>query len=388
MNLYKRCKEPCEGCQHPLWYRFKHKKRTYRGSTHTTNRKLAGRIATRERNIVVGERAGLEMVDEETKEDEPLPFFSAVRPEYVVWAEGDHPATASDDAWRLQEFQTLLGDRRIDEYAPFDMERWRTLKLKTGVVRNTVIRHEVTIRGFFAKCKIWKGLKLSPFEKKDPDGEPQVKAWKPDDTTRPTLDDDQLAVAFNQMPPFYGLLCRITHETNARLAEGLKLKRTDLLASQIEFTRKGGKRDRVNVTAALLAALRAFCPLNQEYVFPDPNRTDGKPLASNKASANLTREFRKIGLRGFSHHCIRHTGITEMLENGVNPRTIQQYAGWTSLRQMKRYGHARDAEARRAVEAQAAKFKRLTTPKPTAEQPEAEGNQGAHEGARSSERSR
>jgi integrase len=46
---------------------------------------------------------------------------------------------------------------------------------------------------------------------------------------------------------------------------------------------------------------------------------------------------------------MRHTGITLMLEAGVNPRVIQRLAGWTSLRMLERYGHARDAEIVRAV---------------------------------------
>jgi hypothetical protein len=52
---------------------------------------------------------------------------------------------------------------------------------------------------------------------------------------------------------------------------------------------------------------------------------------------------------GVSHHTMRHTGITPMLEAGVNPRVIQRLAGWTSLRMLERYGHVRDAEAQRAV---------------------------------------
>jgi len=46
---------------------------------------------------------------------------------------------------------------------------------------------------------------------------------------------------------------------------------------------------------------------------------------------------------------MRHTGITLMLEAGVNPRAIQKLAGWTSLRMLERYGHVRDAELQRAV---------------------------------------
>jgi hypothetical protein len=59
--------------------------------------------------------------------------------------------------------------------------------------------------------------------------------------------------------------------------------------------------------------------------------------------------MRRLGLRGVSHHTMRHTGITLMLEAGVNPRAIQKLAGWTSLRMLERYGHVRDAELQRAV---------------------------------------
>ena len=57
----------------------------------------------------------------------------------------------------------------------------------------------------------------------------------------------------------------------------------------------------------------------------------------------------EFGLNGVSHHTMRHTGITLMLEKGRNPRAIQTLAGWTSLRMLERYGHVRDAEILQAV---------------------------------------
>ena len=50
---------------------------------------------------------------------------------------------------------------------------------------------------------------------------------------------------------------------------------------------------------------------------------------------------------------MRHTGVTLMLEHGINPRVIQFLAGWTSMRMLDRYGHVRDPEVRRAVTANA-----------------------------------
>jgi integrase len=51
---------------------------------------------------------------------------------------------------------------------------------------------------------------------------------------------------------------------------------------------------------------------------------------------------------------MRHTGVTLMLEHGINPRVIQFLAGWSSLRMLYRYGHVRDTEIRRAVSSNAA----------------------------------
>ena len=64
--------------------------------------------------------------------------------------------------------------------------------------------------------------------------------------------------------------------------------------------------------------------------------------------------MRAIGLEDVSHHTMRHTGVTLMLEHGINPRVIQFLAGWTSLRMLDRYGHVRDTEIRRAVSSNAA----------------------------------
>jgi hypothetical protein len=56
--LYKRCS--CTGtCPHHYWYRFKFKGRLYRGSTHTTSRQLADRIAVKSRDVIVALHYGV-----------------------------------------------------------------------------------------------------------------------------------------------------------------------------------------------------------------------------------------------------------------------------------------------------------------------------------------
>lgn len=74
----------------------------------------------------------------------------------------------------------------------------------------------------------------------------------------------------------------------------------------------------------------------------------------------MIRALADLGITDASHHTMRHTGVTLMLENGINPRVIQFLAGWTSMRMLDRYGHVRDTEVRRAVTANAAHVEQVS----------------------------
>ena len=87
---------------------------------------------------------------------------------------------------------------------------------------------------------------------------------------------------------------------------------------------------------------------------PD-DRTDATFGVNVSTMPGPTRAFRAFGLDGISQHVMRHTGVTDMLEDLVSPRAIQELAGWTSLRMLERYGHVRDAEMQRAVAGTAAR---------------------------------
>jgi site-specific recombinase XerD len=85
------------------------------------------------------------------------------------------------------------------------------------------------------------------------------------------------------------------------------------------------------------------------------------------SSTRVIRALTAVGLTDVSHHTMRHTGVTLMLEHGINPRVIQFLAGWTSLRMLDRDGHVRDSEIRRAVTANAEHVQAVATKTATPE---------------------
>ena len=73
---------------------------------------------------------------------------------------------------------------------------------------------------------------------------------------------------------------------------------------------------------------------------------------------------------------MRDTGVTVMLEYGINPRVIQFLAGWTSFRMLDRYGHVRDSEIRRAGDENAAHLATAATKTTAAEKTTASNSDG------------
>ena len=149
-----------------------------------------------------------------------------------------------------------------------------------------------------------------------------------------------------------------------RISEVLALRREHLGASWMEVRRKGGRVNRIALPQDLRVSLLERCATSG-YIFGEGPH--GEPPTQQTASNRVIRTLASLGLAGVTHHTMRHTGVTLMLEAGINPRVIQLLAGWTSLRMLERYGHMRDTEIRRAVTSNADRLRQAATKTATVE---------------------
>ena len=115
---------------------------------------------------------------------------------------------------------------------------------------------------------------------------------------------------------------------------------------------KNNRVRKVPITQSLKEALLARAH-SSGFVFG--RNTDGMPSRVEIVSVQFCRLAKRLGLAGVSHHTLRHTAATAMLESGVPLRAVQEIGGLTSLRMLERYAHPSDAEKRRAVELMAAR---------------------------------
>jgi site-specific recombinase XerD len=135
----------------------------------------------------------------------------------------------------------------------------------------------------------------------------------------------------------------ISYATGLRLGEVLRLKVSDIdsqrMILRVDYGK--GKRDRnVMLGPALLQTLRAYWRQYrpQGLLFPgkDPRRPLN-PTLIQRAFKQATREARIQ--KQVSFHSLRHSFATQLLESGVNLRTIQALLGHRSLGTTQRYTH-------------------------------------------------
>lgn len=328
--LFKRCRcEDPSKCLHSYWYKFNVRGKHHRGTTKTANARLADRVATSRKAALIEEREGLTKI-KPTRLSTQIDDYCEFTAKTNTTADKDRPV--------LERLQDVTGDRYLTEITGFQIETWKRDRSKE-VSKSTVNRELNIIRGCFSRAVKWGRLLSTPLK--------DVANFDVDDHRIRTLDADELRTLLAIEDPFVTLICRMSLQSLGRISALLGLRREHIGAAWIETRLKGGRVQRVPVTPELRTELLARVHGVSGLVFGEGAR--GHAPTQQTASNRVLRALANAGIPDASHHTMRHTGVTMMLEQGVNPRVIQTLAGWSSLRMLERYGHTRDAESMRAV---------------------------------------
>ncbi len=166
----------------------------------------------------------------------------------------------------------------------------------------------------------------------------------------PAEEADLLAAAGE---PLRTMVLVSVHAGLRLLSEALTLRWADvdlkrsLLTVQAAYA-KSGKTRSVPLNRPLRAALAAFhekAPKEAEYVFA---RRGGDPYRSIRTTFQTA--CRRAGLKDVTPHVLRHTFASRLAMAGVDPRTIQELGGWSSLEMVERYTHLSPTHKAEAVE--------------------------------------
>jgi site-specific recombinase XerD len=159
-----------------------------------------------------------------------------------------------------------------------------------------------------------------------------------------TLSPDEVARLLAAVP---GLRERaameIAYAAGLRLSEVLHLKLSDIDSQRMILRVEQGKGrvDRnVMLSPALLQTLRAYWKQSRPRTWLFPGHGGKRPLNATVIQRAFTLAKRQAGInKPVSFHTLRHSFATQLLESGVNVRTIQALLGHRSLGSTQRYTH-------------------------------------------------
>ena len=135
----------------------------------------------------------------------------------------------------------------------------------------------------------------------------------------------------------------IAYAAGLRLNELLHLKLTDIDSQKmlIRVEQGKGKVDRnVMLAASLLESLRAYWKASKPRGWLFPGHPPKRPMHATliQRAFIVAKQAARIS-KPVSFHSLRHSFATQLLESGVNVRTIQALLGHRSLATTERYIH-------------------------------------------------
>lgn len=135
----------------------------------------------------------------------------------------------------------------------------------------------------------------------------------------------------------------IAYAAGLRLGEVLHLKLSDIDSGRmiLRVEQGKGRKDRnVMLGPALLESLRAYWKSYKPQLWLFPGKDPRQPVNATMIQRAFTQAKWQARIqKPVSFHSLRHSFATQLLESGVNVRTIQALLGHRSLETTQRYTH-------------------------------------------------
>jgi site-specific recombinase XerD len=209
-----------------------------------------------------------------------------------------------------------------------------------GVAKGTLQTHFHGLKFFYFRCLGYDWALFTRKKVRLPRQKRLPSALPPEDCRR-------LIAAIDK--PVYRLCASTMYTLGLRIAEAISFA-VDAIDSKNMTVRLIGKRNKERILPlpeSLLLAWRAFWKTHRHPLWLFPNRTGSNHL-SRKSFYRAFRSARERARFGpqFTPHCLRHGFATQLLESGLDIRTVQILLGHASIRSTQIYTHL--TEARRS----------------------------------------
>lgn len=306
-----------------------------------------------------------------------ITFKAFVEKHYEPWA-AQHRKTGTEQAARLRAVFGTFDAKRLDQITAFEVERWRSARLKTGIAKATTNRDLNTLKAALRLAVRWKLLSTYPLgdvknTKVDTAG--RVRFLSPDEETRLrdalTARDDArraerersnvwrrergyaLWPALGTYTDHLTPIVLLALNTGLRRGELFNLTWADVDLARALVTVEGagaksGQSRHIPLNTEALDVLRTWrgdvAPAADAFVFPG---LEGARLEDIKGAWLPLVKAAKV--TAFTFHDLRHTFASKLVMAGVDLNTVRELLGHADLKMTLRYAHLAPAHKAAAV---------------------------------------
>jgi len=268
----------------------------------------------------------------------PKQTLSAFKEQYLPYARTNlAPNTVLLYEGALRSFVRILGDKRMDRYTSFEIERFKSLRLADGVSPAKVNMDYRSVKAFFQKAVMWGMIRNNPFV-----GVKQLRIPQ----MRPVfLSKDEFAVVTAAIPhQWFREVVTFAVMTMMRVGEIVNLSwesidlvnRVIQVDNKVDFRTKSRRPRTIPMNDWVYRLLCAKADKNG-YVFRFP---DGRKLNIHYASKKFKSYVKASGIRQDIHfHSLRHTGASWLVQSGVSIYSVQRLLGHSSIQVTMGYAH-------------------------------------------------
>ena len=317
----------------PWYFAWSHRGREYRRSSHSDSRAIAERKL---REVMKRIGAGYEASEDR------LTFAAMIeRLKHDHLVKGHR---ANDLPVRLAHLEPFFKDLRAPEITTEAVERYVAQRLREKAAPATINRELAVVRRAANLCELSR--------------RPKIAMLREDNARRDFLSGADFQAVLANLPEDFRDPVAFMYGTSWRQGQvaALEWRDVDLAAKTVTAraeTTKTGRPHTIPLTGEALAIVeraRAARRLDCPYVF----HRGGEPLRLRGGTSPLRRAWAKAckdaGFAGHVLHCLRRSGVRNMIQAGVDPLTAMAQSGHRTMSMLSRYAIVTVDDLRRAME--------------------------------------
>jgi integrase len=317
---------------------FRHRGERYTGCIGPVSKTVAKEILAKKKAEAVEGRYELPS----KKPSQRLDEFVTEYFEYYRTNRRRHSVRRHEIAWRA--LQPGFAQKRLDDITPFDLERYRRDRKKTGKSDVTINRELAFLRHLYTMAITWGKATGNPVKK--------VRFAREDNERLRFLTDDEEERLLRQCSPQVKPLVITALHTGFCASELLSLTWDDVNFRRGEITvrvayAKNGESRSIPMNNVLTATLKVIRMDTSSTGFVFQSR-HGTPYRSFRTS--FERAVRRAGISDFTFHDLRFTFASRLVMKGADLPTVKELMGHKKIEMTLRYTHLSNDHKRRAVD--------------------------------------